>query len=129
MLNSIDLANFYGTENYYQYMFNCILTDGTKYVADNGGTNGAYWLMDVIGSYQGKIQKSSNRRLKEFQLWILQVNQDKTATIACYEDSGMEPFIKQNIEYTDFDLPEFKLYVSPMYDKKNNMVIMLPSER
>lgn len=51
------LTNFYGTEDYHKFSIlfpNLFLTDGVKFLADNAG---AYWLMDIIGSYQPKCRK------------------------------------------------------------------------
>lgn len=120
------LAHFCGTENWYQYspLFrNIILTDGTWFVAENGGRNGAFWLFDAIASHQPKVQK--NQRLREFQLWELKVSDNK-AVLTCKEDSGEKPVLTQKISYTDFDLPEIKFYVEPMGDGK--YCILLPSE-
>jgi len=126
-INQNDLDQFYGTEQWHRWsrLFpHMLLTDGTKYVADHGGRSGAYWLFDAIGSHQPKALK--NPRLRDFQLWVLRVNPDKSAVLTCQEDSGELPFIKQKIEYTDFDLKEIKLWVEPMDEK--TWCILLPSE-
>ena len=43
-LNQNDLAQFYGSENWYRHCLvrSVLFTDGAKYVADAGG---AYWLL------------------------------------------------------------------------------------
>ena len=61
------LAQFSGTDGYIRWspLFpRMVLTDGAKFVADNGGTSGAYWLMDAIASHQPKALK--DERLREF---------------------------------------------------------------
>ena len=95
-----------------------VLTDGAKFVADNGGTSGAYWLMDAIASHQPKALK--DERLREIQFWKLTVTEKdgrKSAVLTCRADSGEKPAITQRIEYTDFDLPEIDLWVGPVDEK------------
>lgn len=126
-INENDLGNFYGTENWHRWsplVPNMLLTDGALFVAEHGGQSGSFWLMDAIASHQPRALK--NPRLRDFQVWILKVNPDKSAVLTCQSDSGVPPFITQNIEYTDFDLKEIKLWVEPMDEKR--MVILLPSE-
>lgn len=50
-LETEDLSQFIGTENWYQHglVRSVTYTDGAKYVADNGG---AYWLLDEIALAQ-----------------------------------------------------------------------------
>ena len=42
------LSLFTGTEHYYRINRKCLLTDGTKYLAEGAG---AFWLMDAAASY------------------------------------------------------------------------------
>ena len=98
------LHGFTGTEQYYVHWTKAIRwTDGIKYVLDQAG---AYWLMDIVASYQGR------KRLKQapFQLWKIKVNEDKTAVVTCREDKGKRPIVRQEIPYTDFPLDEFEFY-------------------
>jgi hypothetical protein len=128
MLNQSSLDQFIGTEGYHRWSIlfrNHVLTDGAKYVADNGGTNGAYWLMDAIASYHGKLMRNKDTRLRDIQFWNLKVN-GNTAVLTCRADSGEKPAVTQKIEYTDFDLPEIDLWVQPGGD--GLWVIMLKSE-
>ncbi len=124
------LEQFTGTEAYTRWspLFRrMVLTDGAKFVADNGGTNGAFWLMDAIASHQPKAQK--HERLREMQFWKLEVTEQdgrRSAVLTCRGDSGEEPVITQKIEYTDFDLPEIDLWVAPLDGK--TYVIMVPTE-
>ena len=50
MLTAIDLAGFTGTEKWYRHWTDhrFIYTDGIKYLADHGGEDGAYWLINAI---------------------------------------------------------------------------------
>ena len=103
-----NLANFTGTEHYYQHFPGCKYTDGVKYLAE---TAGCYWLLDVIFSY---------RRKDPFQIWTLVVK-DKKAVVTMKEDSDTPVLIKQEIEYTDFPLDEISLWLI-------DGVLILPSE-
>lgn len=111
------LAQFTGTERYYEYgnMTNIKLTDGVKWLCDNAG---CYWLIDIIVSYQRKC--SLDPMLQDFQIWTLKVKNSKGKVI-CERDTN-DIAITQRIPYTDFPLPEIKLYCE-------NEVICLPSER
>jgi hypothetical protein len=127
-IDTDDLAQFYGTEGYLQYspLFpRMFLTDGAKYVAENGGTNGAFWLMDAIASHQPQALK--NESLREIQFWTLTINPDRSADLVCRVDCDRKPTITQHIEYTDFDLPKIDLWVGPL-DGVSKYVIYLPSE-
>ena len=126
------LAQFSGTEGYHRWsiMFRrMVLTDGTLFVAKNGGTSGAFWLFDTIASHQPKALK--NEMLRDIQFWKLTVkegkNGSKSAVLECRTDSGEKPFITQKIEYTDFDLPEIDIWVGPV-DEAIGQVVYLPSE-
>ena len=120
-----DLDRFTGTDCYHQWSIlfpQIVLTDGTKYVAEEAG---AYWLMDAVASHQPKLLRHQDRRLQEVQFWTLKVNQEKrSAVLSCVADSDCKPAVVQRIEYTDFPLPEIKLYVAV----GDPTVIMLPSE-
>ena len=92
---------------------NVLFTDGTKYLADQGG---AYWLLDEIA-----LAQRGNRVVAEaFQVWKLAVNPDHTAVLTCDDGNGNVVFTKR-IEFTDFPLPEVTLYFT-------DNTILLPSE-
>ena len=124
------LDQFTGTEGYIRWspLFRrMVLTDGAKFVADNGGGCGAYWLMDAIASHQPEALK--NEMLRDIQFWTLEVAEDdgrKSAVLTCRTDSGEKPTITQKIEYTDFDLPKIDLWVAPL--DETTYAIYLPSE-
>ena len=105
-----ELSNFYGTEAYHRFSIlfpNVVLTDGANWLANNGFG----WLMDCIASWQPKALKDP--MLREFQLWVLKVNPDKSAVLSCERDTNDVAF-KQKIPYTDCPLPELKLYCNPV---------------
>ena len=117
MLTQADLSQFRGTDKYYRHFLRkFVFTDGVKYLAD---TASAHWLIDAIASYQPQLL--SDPMLQEFQVWKLTVNSDNnTATLVCERDTDVV-VITQNIEFTDFPLPEVRLYLCAK-------VLMLPSE-
>ena len=127
MLQGKNLDQFTGTEGYHRWSLlfpRMVLTDGAKFVADNGGKHGCFWLMDAIASHQPKAMK--NPDLREMQFWNLTVKPDHSAVLTCRADSGREPAITQKIEYTDFDLPAIDLWVGPVDER--TYTILLKSE-
>ena len=111
-----DLRQFTGSETWYRHGLNrkVLFTDGAKYVADHGGY---YWLLDEIALIQPFDARVA---AEEFQVWVLKVRPDHTATLSC-EDSNYNTVFSKEIEFTDFPLPEIKLYFQ-------NNTIFLPSE-
>lgn len=109
------LAQFTGTTCYYRHFTNYLVyTEGVHFLAEGAG---AYWLIDLIASWQPKAVRDSS--LVEFQLWKLEV-EDSRAVAICYRDTDDEAF-RQEIEFTDFPLREILLYVE-------GRVLLLPSE-
>ena len=90
-------------------------TDGIKFLADSAK---AYWLIDVIASWQPRALRDP--ALCEFQLWELFVQKDHSANIVCSRDSE-DPVFRQRIRWTDCPLDYVKLYVE-------QGVLMLPTE-
>jgi hypothetical protein len=86
------------------------LTDGTHYLAEEAG---AYWLMDAIMSHQPAVLKHPDTRLREIQFWRLVVAPDHSSVLSCVADSGCPAAVTQEIEFTDFPLPEITIYVVP----------------
>jgi hypothetical protein len=124
-MNASDLSGFTGTENYYRYspLFrNFILTDGTKFLADEAG---AYWLMDAIASHVGSYKRDTfavvNLRQNQPDNWLLTI-----------DDGNGKLYARQEIEFSDFPLESIKLYVCKQEDgtfpHPDMWVILLPSE-
>jgi len=121
------LAGFTGTEAYHRWspLFpKHVLTDGVKFLCEHGGNSGAYWLADLIASYHAKAMK--DKSLRDIQFWTLKVDFEKKSAVAICERDTDDVAFKQKIEYTDFQLPEVKLYVQPTGN--DEFCILLPSE-
>jgi hypothetical protein len=114
-----ELHNFSGTERYYRITHDTVITDGAKFVADKGG---AYWLMTAIASY---LTEQTDK--ETFIVANLTVTRTATACTALLklDDGNDNVLAEQFIEYTDFELDEFKLYACYNGDM---WVIMLPRE-
>ena len=80
-------------------------TEGIQYLTHEAN---CYWFLDAIASHQTK-QFLSNPKLREFQIWRLQV-QDNSGVLICEWDTNQE-VLRQEIEYTDFPLSHIKLYL------------------
>lgn len=108
-----ELNQFTGTEKYYRHWARrLVYTEGVQFVAEKMG---AYWLLDVIASYQPGLQD------QEFQVWILEKSGDEYRVVC--SDGNDNILITQIIPSTDFheDLMPFKLFCC-------NNTILLPSE-
>ena len=109
------LAQFIGTTGYYRISRKHLLTDGTKYLAENAE---CFWMMDAIASHLCEIGTSD---------WFAQVKviaKDSRATMI-YDDGNGNEHASQEIPYTDFPLNNITLYAC--WDG-GHWVIMLPSE-
>ena len=119
-INEKDLRRFSGSETMTRFnsLFkNALLSEGALYLAQEGR---AFWLMDIIASVQGLEAVKG----EYFQVWRLQVNEDRSAVVTCDDGNG-NVLYTQAIEYTDFSLDHIKLYAVKDGD---NLVIMLPGE-
>lgn len=126
-LTHADLAQFSGDLERYFHPLNrqVIYTPGIKYLAEHGG---AYWLIDAIASYFGGNQMteamSKDYRIRTMQFWRLTVS-DQSAVLVAEADAGEDPFIRQDIEYTDFPLDKIEIWAG--FDG-NRWTLYLPSE-
>ncbi len=113
-----NLEQFSGTEAYHRWSVlhpNFVLTDGVYYLAEQAG---AYWLMDVIASYQSRLMHR-----EPFQVWTLIVRGCKGEIKA--EDGNGHTLAHQEVSYTDFPLEQIELYA--IFDG-SYLVILLPGE-
>jgi hypothetical protein len=114
------LSAFYGSENLYQRSTPILIyyTDGIKWLQENAN---CYWLTDLIASYQTTEFKQANDR----QFWKLVVASDNSAVITCDDGDGIIS-ATQSIEFSDFPLPEFSIWVE--IQSNGRTFIYLPSE-
>jgi len=112
-----DLEGFYATGEWYRHRcfarYPVFLTDGALYLAEHGGAGGAtaFWLMDVIASYQGEKQM---KRIENPQLWKIECSGEdgkRSCAVSCGNNPN-KPTIKQEIKWTNFLLNEYELYAS-----------------
>jgi len=111
-------SHFIGTENYYSHLMRiCVFTDGVKAIADQYQ---AYWLIDVIVSYQ------MTKRIKcmPFQIWSINSTESKAVIEMC-QDTDQPVSVRQQIPFTDFPAGSLQLYC---IDDSERKVILLPSE-
>lgn len=117
-MNDFDPAQltlFTGTERYYRITRKCLLTDGTKYLADAAG---AYWLMDAIASHLHEIGTGD---------WfvLVRMHVENTHAVMTYEDGRGHELATQVIGYTDFPMASVTIYAC--WDSEH-WVLMLPTE-
>lgn len=95
-----ELDQFTGTDGYHEYIGGLVLTDGIKYMATKCG---AFWLLDIVASYQHKLKNEN------FQLWKIEVADGK-GVVTCRADSNTPNLVRQRIPYTDFPCAAFEFY-------------------
>jgi hypothetical protein len=109
------LTQFTGTTGYYRISRRHLLTDGTKYLAEEAE---CFWMMDAIASHLSEIGTED-----WFVLVRVQVAEGRAVMI--YEDGNSREHARQEIPYTDFPLTSITLYAC--WDQEH-WVVMLPSE-
>ena len=114
-LDKLTLTQFAGTGAYYRISRKHVLTDGTRYLAEQGA---CFWMMDAIASHLCEIGTAD-----WFVLVRVQVTEGRAVMI--YEDGNDREHARQEIPYTDFPLDSITLYAC--WDQEH-WVIMLPSE-
>ena len=109
------LAKYTGTERYYRISRRHLLTDGTKYLAEQAE---CFWMMDAIASHLMEISTAD---------WfvVVKTTVKNDAALMVYEDGNGHEHARQEIPFTDFPLAEITLYAC--WDGEH-WVIMLPSE-
>ncbi|MGV2831989.1 DUF6876 family protein [Myxosarcina sp. GI1(2024)] len=116
-LKQFNLDQFTGTTKYYKHWLGLLYTDGVQYVAKQGK---AYWLIDAIAGWQLDPKIKRDPMLRQIQFWKLKVNDNNSAMLICERDAG-NVAVTQEIERTNFPLPEIEFYLT-------QKVLMLPSE-
>jgi hypothetical protein len=93
-MKTIDLSQFYGTENYYKtFVFSPNLkhTDGVQYFADQAG---AFWFLDIVAT---EIYPFSDKY--PFMTIYLTVRDGKAEIIV--QDGDLSRLWQRQIEFTD----------------------------
>lgn len=127
-LKSEELKQFTGDLERYRHPLSpsVIYTPGVRYLAERGN---AYWLLDAIVSHlmseAVKQAIADDQRLQYLQFWQLKVKKDRSAVLTARADSGVKPFVRQVIPYTDFPLEHVDVWVG--YEP-NHWTLYLPSE-
>lgn len=126
-----DLDGFYATGEWHHHRcfarYPVFLTDGALYLAEHGGAGAttAYWLMDVIASYQGEKQM---KRIENPQLWKIECfgeGSERSCVVSCGNNPN-KPIIKQEIEWTNFLLNEYELYASlEPFDESGRLAVII----
>jgi hypothetical protein len=137
------LAHACGSEEFYvhggPWAVPITLTEGMHFVVENGGRSDrrtAYWLADIIASYQGEAQLLR----MDIQFWklelVLKDGSIRGGVVTCGNGNGKE-IVRQELDYCDFILDEgIELYVGWNYVEdprsktgyKKIRTILLPSE-
>ena len=124
-LKEADLWQFTGTEHWYRHALvrSVAYTDGAQYVAEHGD---AYWLLDIIAIAQ---EHDKAVKAEPFQVWTLRVQDNRKGTVICDDGNG-KALYRQDLDYTDFPLPEMKLYccADGVLGQGIDRVILVPSE-
>jgi len=110
-----ELSNFIGTNAYWPICKFAVLTDGTKFLADQAE---AYWLMYAIASYLPELKSKHEFAVAELSI-------THSAAVLLLTDGNHNELARQAVEYTDFPLPSITMYTAWAGDF---WVIMLPSE-
>jgi hypothetical protein len=115
-LNAQTLSQFTGSQVFYRHALSagCVYTEGVQYLAEAGS---AYWLLDAILCPQ---PHHPAMRRAEFQVWTLNVQEDRSATLVC-TDGDDEQLYAHPISWTDFPLVAVTLWFA-------NRTLYLPSE-
>jgi hypothetical protein len=113
--DSSQLGQFTGTGRYYRISRRHLLTDGTRYLAEQAA---CFWLMDAIASHLSEIDNAE---------WfvVIKTTVKRTSAVMVYEDGNGNELARQAIPYTDLPLHHIDLYAC--WDSEH-WVIMLPSE-
>lgn len=117
------LANCNGFDTHYKHplMPRISYSQGVKFLAENLGQCGAYWLIDKIVSLQLLPKIKNDSMLQDMQFWKLKTNlQTKMAVLTCDRDTDDVAYTEE-IERTDVQVEEVRIWVQ-------NNILFLPEE-
>jgi len=124
-----EVSRFTGTEAYHRWtpLSKSVLTDGAKYVAEQLQ---AYWLFDEIDLQikHGKMPKL-DMYFTTFTVSLVPPQRLESAKLSI-EDGNGKVLKTKSIDYTDFPLPEIKIWSASTATEQSGQffVHMLPSE-
>ncbi|NOU22268.1 MAG: helicase [Methyloglobulus sp.] len=112
-----ELANYHGTDQWYRHMLvrDMLYTDGVQCFAENGGSQGAYWFIDIIATEYWRLLTK-----QPFMVIVLSVSDNSTAVITVDDGNGRIITTKQ-IHYTDMQPGDWKFFLT-------DNVLLLPGE-
>lgn len=113
--DSNKLGQFTGTGRYYRISRRHLLTDGTRYLAEQAA---CFWLMDAIASHLDEIDAAE-------WFMVIKTTVKRRGAVIVYEDGNGTELARQEIPCTELPLAHIDLYAC--WDTKQ-WVIMLPSE-
>jgi hypothetical protein len=111
-----NLRQFTGTEMYFRIGKRLMLTEGTKYLADQAA---CYWLFDLIVSHI--IQNN----FAQHDFVSIKLQRQGQGALVTLDDGNGNVLSGQTIEYTDFPIDKIALY-GCRYEQ--HWVVILPSE-
>ena len=122
---SLALAQFTGTEHWYQHNTNAklIYTDGVKFLAENGGEQGAYWFVNKVACEIVPLLQSKNELFGCITLSV-GVNDENQAMVLVTDGNG-KVLATYHIHYTDMQTGEWTFY---LVDDGTYLTLLLPSE-
>ncbi len=120
-----ELAQFTGTEKWYRHALNknLIYTDGVKFLAENGGEQGAYWFIDKVAFEIAPLLKSKKEYFACISLCVGEINKNQAMVLVT--DGNDKQLAVYHIDYTDMQPGDWKLY---LIDDEMHMTLLLPSE-
>lgn len=117
------LAQFSGSEHYYQHLHPLLLTDGSKFLADEAG---CYWLMDIVALRMCPALAGKD------SFFVVDVERRGRGVTLTAHDGGLgeaEPrvYYREDITLSDFPLEHYAFYVA-FEPSVSRWVAMLTSE-
>lgn len=117
-MNAIELQQnlnqFSGSETFTKLYPRLTITEGALYLAENAQ---CWWLMDMIYSHIPKLAKEG--------FGVAKLTVVESTAVFTIDDGNDHILATQKIDYTDFPLPEIKLYIA---DNGDAWTILLPQE-
>jgi len=103
-LRNLDM--YYGSRNYYRIpIFKSVVTDGVKYIMDNGYS---WFVTDALSIIDTKLAKKHSFLIVELNV----DRKNKTAVMEIKSDDGVNvrTLYRKNYSYTDAEVDKLKLY-------------------